>query len=172
MSTIELTAAQSKNRVIGAGNKLLWRIPEDFAFFKKITMGSPVLMGRKTWESIGRPLPGRRNVVVTRNANYEAPGAELAASLDEALEKAAGAPRIFVIGGAEIYRQAMSKADVIWLTVLDENFEGDAFFPEIPVDDFSAETICSLDPTDARTYRVDFLRFDRKKQMKSGKRRQ
>ena len=89
---IELIAACARNGVIGADNRLLWRIPEDCAFFKETTMGSPVVMGRKTWESIGRPLPGRRNIVITRNKDYAAAGAELAASLEEALALASAAP--------------------------------------------------------------------------------
>ena len=124
-------------------------------------MGSPVVMGRKTWESIGRPLPGRRNVVITRNPAYEAPGAELAASLDAALALVADSSRIFVIGGAQVYAEALPKADRLWITLLDRDFEGDAVFPAIPEAEFKKTCFRSLEPTDARPYRVDFLRLDR-----------
>lgn len=157
---IELIAAASENGVIGSGNRLLWRIPEDFAFFKRTTMGAPVIMGRKTWESIGRPLPGRRNIVVTHSPAFCAPGAELARSLEEALESAADAPRIFVIGGAQIYRQAMPFAERIWLTRIGARFEGDAYFPTIPRSRFRRTVIRTLLPAGKRPWRVDFERWD------------
>ncbi len=158
---IELIAACARNGVIGADNRLLWRIPEDFAFFKETTMGSPVVMGRKTWESIGRPLPGRRNIVITRNKDYAAAGAELAASLEEALALASAAPRIFIIGGEQIYRAALPLADRIWLTRLDRDFVGDAYFPKLPDGVFEETRLRTLAPTEARPYRVDFCRYDR-----------
>lgn len=96
---IALIVAAARNGVIGSGNKMLWRVPEDFAHFKRTTMGHPIVMGRKTWESIGRPLPGRRNVVVTRNADYRAEGAEVVPSLEEAFRTLADTDTVFVIGG-------------------------------------------------------------------------
>lgn len=113
---IALIVAAARNGVIGGGNKMLWRVPEDFAHFKRTTMGHPIVMGRKTWESIGRPLPGRRNVVVTRNPDYRAEGAEVASSLEDAFKRLGDAGTVFVIGGGEIYRQALPMADVVWLT--------------------------------------------------------
>ena len=126
---IALIVAAARNGVIGGGNKMLWRVPEDFAHFKRTTMGHPIVMGRKTWESIGRPLPGRRNVVVTRNADYRAEGAEVVPSLEEAFRTLADTDTVFVIGGGEIYRQALPSADVVWLTKIDADFEGDTTFP-------------------------------------------
>jgi dihydrofolate reductase len=120
---------------------LLWKLPEDMAFFKQTTTGHPVIMGRKTWESLParfRPLPGRRNVVVTRNAHYAAPGAQCVASVDAALSLLAEAPRVFVIGGAEIYAQTLPLVDEMVLSEIDRDFEGDVTFPPWPRSDFKA----------------------------------
>ena len=112
---IILIAAVAENGVIGRDNALPWRLKADLAHFKATTSGHPVLMGRKTWESLGRPLPGRRNLVVTRDPAYSASGAEVFVSPEAALA-AAGATKVFVIGGAEIYRQLLGRADVLMLT--------------------------------------------------------
>lgn len=153
---IELIAAQSRNGVIGAENRLLWRIPEDFAHFRRTTMGAPVIMGRRTWESIGRALPGRLNIVVSRRAPALPPGVLAARSLAEAVRLAAGAPRVFVIGGGEIYRQALPIAGRIWLTRIDADFTGDAYFPTIPRGRFIGRMFRTLLPTEKRPWRVDF----------------
>jgi dihydrofolate reductase len=131
---LSLIAAVAKNRAIGKDNTLLWHLPEDMRHFRETTRGKPVIMGRKTWESLPdsfRPLPGRHNIVVSRNATYQAPGATLAASLEEAILKTEKANEVFVIGGAELYRQAMPLADRLYLTEITTSFEGDAFFPEV-----------------------------------------
>jgi len=133
MPEIVLIAAVARNRVIGRDNQLLWDVPEDMAHFKALTQGHAVLMGRKTWESLParyRPLPGRRNIVVSRQPGYAVPGAELTPSLEAALTLAARQQTIFVIGGADIYRQALALADRLELTELDLEPEGDACFPE------------------------------------------
>jgi len=127
--TLSLIAAVARNGAIGKGNELLIHIPEDLKFFRRTTLGCPVIMGRKTWDSIGRPLPGRRNIVITRNAQWAADGAERAASLSEAIALAGSVPKVFVIGGAEIYAQAIDVADELVLTEIDADFDGDAFFP-------------------------------------------
>ena len=124
-----LVAAVAANGVIGVGGKLPWRLPEDLKHFKAITLGHPVIMGRKTWESLGRPLPGRENIVVTRAAGYEAPGASVAASLDAALALCAGEPLAFVIGGAELYVAALPIAAGLVLTEIHRDYEGDTRFP-------------------------------------------
>ena len=134
MPEIVIIAAVAKNRVIGKDNTLIWNIPEDMAHFKALTSGQTVIMGRKTWESLPekfRPLPGRLNVVVSRNADYDAPGAVLAASLEEAMAKAENAEEIFVIGGAELYNQALPLANRLYLTELANDFAGDSWFPAI-----------------------------------------
>ena len=161
--SVEIIVARARNGVIGGGNRMLCHVPQDFAFFKSTTMGSPVIMGRKTWESIGRPLPGRENIIVTRRSDYAAKGGQTVSSLEEALRRAAGAPRIFIIGGGEIYRQALPFADRCWVTVLDHDFEGDARFPELSREDWQGEVIQTLPPVEKRPYRVDFWVFNRRR---------
>lgn len=129
--TLSAIVAMSENRVIGIDNQLPWRIPADLKHFKTITTGHPILMGRKTFESIGRPLPNRTNIILTRNANYDAPGCVVVTSIDDAIAKADPATEIFIIGGAEIYQQCLARVDQLYLTIVHEQFEGDAFFPEL-----------------------------------------
>lgn len=118
------------NRVIGRGNAIPWHIPGEQKRFQQITWGHPLIMGRKTHESIGVPLPGRRNIIITRNRNYRAPGCEIAHSLDDAYSRCPGERRVFNIGGGELYRQGLEHADTLILTVLSEAYSGDAFFPQ------------------------------------------
>jgi dihydrofolate reductase len=133
MSTpaISMIVARSRNHVIGKDNQMPWKISADLQFFKKVTMGYPIIMGRKTWESIGRPLPGRRNVVVSRNTNYSAIGAELVGSLDQALELLKEIKRVFVIGGQQLFTQAFPQADELFITEIEIQVDGDTYF-EIP----------------------------------------
>lgn len=133
MSTpaISMIVARSRNHVIGKDNQMPWKISADLQFFKKVTMGYPIIMGRKTWESIGRPLPGRRNVVVSRNTNYSAIGAELVGSLDQALELLKEFKRVFVIGGQQLFTQAFPQADELFITEIEIQVDGDTYF-EIP----------------------------------------
>ena len=130
---VSLLAAVARGGVIGRDGTVPWHVPEDMARFRELTTGHTVVMGRRTWESLPdryRPLPGRRNIVVTRNAAWSADGAERAGSLEAALALAAGAEHVFVIGGAEIYAAALSLADELLLTEVDLDVEGDTFFPE------------------------------------------
>ncbi len=127
---ISVIVAVARGGVIGGGNALLWHITEDLRRFKAITLGHPVVMGRKTWESLGRPLPGRANVVVTRDRNYTAEGCSVVHSLEEALALFTPAEEVFIIGGGELYAQAMPIADRLYLTGVDATFEGDTFFPQ------------------------------------------
>jgi len=129
MSRLTLIAARARNGVIGRSNGIPWKIPGEQAYFKRMTMGHPIVMGRKTWESIGRLLPGRRNIIVTRNRAYSAPGAEVVASLDDALLLAGDADEVFVIGGAQLYADAMPRASRLLITEIDADFEGDTFMP-------------------------------------------
>jgi dihydrofolate reductase len=126
---IRMIAAMSRNRAIGRDNSLLWRLSGDMKRFKELTTGSSVIMGRKTYESIGKPLPNRRNIIITRDLEYSAEGCEAVNSLEEALLLSNS--DCFIIGGGEIYSQAMPMADKIYLTLVNGDFEGDAFFPEI-----------------------------------------
>jgi dihydrofolate reductase len=128
-STLCLIAAVARDDGIGHAGRLLARIPEDMRRFKQLTLGSPVIMGRATWDSIGRPLPGRDNIVVTRNPSWQAEGARSAASLDAALALAAGAGRVFITGGAALYALALPQADVLELTEIDAVYPADTFFP-------------------------------------------
>jgi dihydrofolate reductase len=126
---ITLLAACSKNRVIGINNKLPWHLPEDLKRFKKLTSGKEILMGRKTYESIGsKPLPNRTNIVLTKDKTFSSNGALVYNNLDEALPIFSD---IIIVGGSEIYKQTLSIADVIELTLIDKDFEGDSYFPEI-----------------------------------------
>lgn len=129
---LALIAAVARNGAIGRGNQLLWSEPEDRKHFRRVTLGAPVIMGRKTWESLParfRPLPGRRNIVVTRDAQWRSAGADAVPSLDAALDLLAGTARAFVIGGAEIYALALPLADQLVLTEIDADLIGDTFFP-------------------------------------------
>jgi dihydrofolate reductase len=132
MTHIVLIAAVARNGVIGHENRLLWHLPQDLQHFRRVTMGQPVLMGRKTWDSLParfRPLPGRRNIVLTRQAGWQADGAHVAHTLDESIEAAGRAERLFVIGGAELYGAALPRAHTLVLTEIERDFEGDAHFP-------------------------------------------
>lgn len=129
---ISIIAAIGKNRELGKNNKLLWSIPEDMLHFKNTTMGHPVLMGRKTFESIGKPLPGRTNIVITKNKDFKAEGVLVAHSLEGAISlgESRDPNEIFIIGGGEIYHRALKLADKLYLTVVDGNFDADTFFPD------------------------------------------
>ena len=130
---VNLIVAASLNNCIGKDNKLLWHLPNDLKYFKNITWGFPVIMGRKTFESVNKPLPGRTNIVITRQNEWHFPGVVSVASLEEALQKAAAtnALELFIIGGGEIYQQSLPIADRIYLTRVETEINGDAFFPEI-----------------------------------------
>ena len=125
-----LVAAVAANGVIGADNRMPWHLPEDLKHFKALTLGHPVIMGRKTHESIGKPLPGRENIVISRKPGLEIPGVSVASSLEAALALCLGEPVVFVIGGGEIYRAALPMADGIVLTEIGQAFEGDTKFPD------------------------------------------
>ena len=131
-----IVVAMAKNRTIGINNTLPWRCPEDLKHFKALTMGHHMIMGRKTFDSIGRPLPGRSTVVVTRDHNLQRAGCLMAHSLPEALAACAGDEKIYIVGGAEIYRQALSLADTLYITEIQQEVAGDAHFPEFALSDW------------------------------------
>lgn len=131
---ITLIAAMAENRVIGKEGAMPWHIPDDLARFRAITMGHPVIMGRKTFASIGRPLPGRLNIVLTRQEGHAPQGVAVARTLHEALALADPAEEVFICGGGEVYREALPLAGRVLLTVIHRPFEGDATFPELPAD--------------------------------------
>jgi dihydrofolate reductase len=127
---VYLVAAVAANGIIGAGGKLPWHIPGELQHFKKLTLGHPIIMGRRTWESLKGPLPQRENIVVTRTPGYEAPGAAVASSLDAALALCAGEPVAFVIGGTQLFEQSLPIAAGMVLTEIHRDYEGDTWFPE------------------------------------------
>jgi|TARA_B110000438_G_scaffold281111_1_gene306970 dihydrofolate reductase len=133
---LSLIVAMSRNGVIGLDNRLPWHLSEDLKYFKSVTMGKPIIMGRKTFDSIGRPLPGRCNIVITRNPSWIQPGVKIAQSIDQAMLlgrqacEESGGEEVMVIGGEQIYRMTLAVADRIYLTEVDADIKGDAFFPE------------------------------------------
>ncbi len=129
--TISLVVAASINNVIGSDGGLPWHLPDDLRHFKRLTTGKPVVMGRRTFESIGRPLPDRRNIVMTRDPDYAAAGCEVVSSVSEALDLVGHAEEVMVIGGGQVYRDFLARADRIYLTRVRANVEGDTYFPEI-----------------------------------------
>jgi dihydrofolate reductase len=161
MKRISLIAAMAANRAIGIDGRLPWRLPADLKRFKALTLGHTLVMGRKTHESIGRPLPGRKTIVVTHRQDYAPPGVQVAHSVDEALAQA-GDGEVFVGGGEEIFRQTLDRADRIYLTRIEKDFPGDTFFPEI---DESAWRIVEKEDcpaTDETPFAYTFLTLDRR----------
>ena len=137
-----------------------WHLPEDLAHFKRTTLGHCIVMGRKTWDSIGRPLPGRRNIVVTRNPHWRAAGAEAAASLEDALSRC-GMDDVFVIGGGELYAEALRRPVAgIHLTEIDADFEGDAFFPALEAGRWDERSRVHVAATAQRPYGFDFVHYE------------
>lgn len=129
MNRLSIIVAMAQNRTIGVNNTLPWRCPEDLKRFKALTMGHHMIMGRKTFDSIGKPLPGRTTVVVTRNASLKIEGCVMARSLEEAIAACAGDSEIFIVGGADIYAQSLGLADTLYITEIQQDIEGDAHFP-------------------------------------------
>ena len=148
---VALVAAVARGGVIGRANTIPWRLPEDLVRFRELTTGHPVVMGRRTWDSLHerfRPLPGRRNIVVSRNPDWSAHGAERAGSLDQALELAAPAERVFVVGGGQLYAEALPLADDLYLTEIEVEVDGDTYFPgweRTAFDEVSREEAVSAD---------------------------
>ena len=130
-SRLSLIVAMARNRVIGAKGAIPWRLPNELQLFKRVTMGHHMIMGRKTWESIGRLLPGRTTVIVTRQKDYTVPGAITGLTLTDAISKCANDNEVFVIGGAELFREALPTADRLYMTIVDATPNGDTFMPEI-----------------------------------------
>lgn len=142
---ISLIVAHDEKRVIGYQNDLPWYLPGDLKYFKEMTMGKPMIMGRKTYDSIGRPLPGRRNIVITRNKDFAAEGIEIVGSLEEALVLVEGEAEVMIIGGAQIFEQSMAIADRLYITFINHSFKGDTYFPSY--DDW--KQISCLDPIES-----------------------
>lgn len=160
---ISLIVAAAENNVIGRDGTMPWHLRADLLRFKSLTMGKPVVMGRRTHESIGKPLPGRRNIVVTRRADYQAPGCEVVGSIDEAIEAAADAAEIMVIGGGDIYRQLLPRADRIYLTRVHVDCDGDAVFPEFDPDEWRVTEEAAHAADDANDHDFTVTTLDRRR---------
>lgn len=160
MQELVLVAAMARNRVIGHEGGMPWHLPADLKHFKAVTMGCPVVMGRRTFESIGRALPGRSNIVISRSRPQLPDGVELAGSLEEALDLA-GAERVMVIGGGQIYREALPRADRLELTLIDTVVTGDTVFPEWPAAQWRLSAMRSRPADGANPYNLVFATFER-----------
>ena len=158
---ISLIWSMDKNRLIGKKNHLPWRLPADLAYFKRITFGHTIIMGRKTFESIGKPLPGRTNVILTRDANYSFEGCTICHSVREALSFGAN-EEVFIIGGAEIYAKFLPFADRLYITQIEEEFVGDAFFPNIEFDSWTLVSIEKGEVNEKNLYDHSFMIYDKK----------
>ena len=160
---ITLMAAMAENRVIGRDNTLPWHLPEDLARFKRRTEGHVVIMGRRTFESVGRPLPNRRSIVITRKRDYHPPGAEIARSLEEALERAreSKSDEVFILGGAEIYTLALPEVDRLELTIVHADVSGDTFFPECDLSEWTLIDEQRHEADDRHAYAFSFRTYER-----------
>ena len=154
-----MIVAMDENRLIGKDNQLPWHMPADLAFFKRVTMGKPILMGRKTWESIGRPLPGRRNIVISRNPDYQAEGAELTSSLSEAIALCESEPEIMMIGGATLFEECLKETEILYLTRIHHAFEGDTWFPDFNIYPWTKEFQEDYAADEANPYAYSFIKF-------------
>lgn len=155
---ISIIVATSKNRVIGNNNSLIWKLPADLKRFKQITTGNTIVMGRKTYESIGKPLPNRRNIIITRDTNYLADNCEIVNSIEEALMLCNN--DCFIIGGGEIYKQSIDIADKIYLTLVQEDFEGDTYFPEIGKE-WTKVIREDFEPDEKNAHKYSFINYEK-----------
>jgi len=164
---IALIAALAQNRVVGIDNQLPWHLPEDLKYFKRITTGKAIIMGRKTYESIGRPLPNRTNIVISRDSQYQAEGIKVVSSLEAAIELAEsvslinGVDEVMVIGGAQIYAMALPKADRLYLTHVHADVEGDAYFPDVDMSQWQAIAKEDYAASEANPYPYSFVVYDK-----------
>lgn len=159
---ISLIAAASRNRVIGRDNQLPWHLPADLARFRRLTLGKPVIMGRRTYQSIGRPLPGRRNIVVTREPGFQAPGLEVISSLESALHAVQDVPEAMIIGGAALFAQALGRADRLYLTWVEAEVCGDRYFPEFTPEEWRAVEHDTRPADRDNVYDLVFLTLNRR----------
>ena len=157
---ISLVVAMAKNRIIGRNNALPWRLSADLKRFRRITMGHPIIMGRKTYQSIGRPLDGRKNIVISRNREFRPEGVTVAGSIDEALSSA-NDDEIMIIGGADIYAQTLERSDRIHLTLIHQDFDGDAYFPELDESAWKETAREDVDPGVDAEFGYSFITLER-----------
>lgn len=160
---ITIIAAIGKNNALGKNNQLIWHLPADLKRFKKITTGNSIIMGRKTFESLGKPLPNRVNIIITRNPKYTTKNGIVVHSLKEAIKIAPKEKQIFIIGGAQIYKQALPIADKLDLTFVHKDFDADAFFPEINLSVWEEEKRENFKANEKNKYDYSFVSFKRRK---------
>jgi dihydrofolate reductase len=159
---ISLIVAMASNRVIGNNNHMPWHLSADLKKFKKITMGAPILMGRKTYESIGRPLPGRTNIIISRNSEYRQGGCLVFNDIEAAIKKGCEtAGEIFVIGGSGLYEAILPIADTLYLTIINKEFEGDTFFPDIDLNAWTEVERENIDNDPDAAFNYSFLKLER-----------
>jgi dihydrofolate reductase len=159
MTHLSLIVAMDENRLIGNANQLPWYLPADLAFFKRTTMGKPIIMGRKTFESIGKPLPGRRNIVITRNPDFSADGCDVVSDIDTALARCAGADELMLIGGASLYGQLIAQTSSMYITRVHHAFSGDTWFPEFDPRDWKVVDQQDFDADDINQYAYSFVKY-------------
>ena len=158
-----MIVAHADNRIIGKDNDMPWHLPADLAYFKQTTLGKPVIMGRKTFESIGRPLPGRKNIVITRNADYQAEGVEVVSSVDAALALTQGVEEVMVIGGGAIYQHCLPAADKLYITHIEANIAGDTQFPAYDIEkDWQLIESKVRDADEKNAYQLNFCVYQRR----------
>ncbi|MCP4980863.1 MAG: type 3 dihydrofolate reductase [Gammaproteobacteria bacterium] len=161
MTRLCLIAAMDENRLIGSNNQLPWHLPADLVFFKRTTMGKPIIMGRKTFDSIGKPLPGRRNIIISRNPGFNAEGCEIVDSIRAALSLLNDVDEAMLIGGASLYEQTIANADQLYITLIHHEFEGDTWFPEIDPCEWKQVHREDFDSDPNNSYAYSFIKFVR-----------
>lgn len=159
--TLSLIVAMATNRVIGVNQQIPWHLSADLKKFKKITLGNPILMGRKTYESIGRPLPGRKNIIISRNLDYQQQGCEVFNNLTTAIASCANSQELFIIGGARFYESTLAQADVIYLTEIHQIFDGDTYFPKINPDEWREVKREDIDDDTQVSFTYSFVKLQR-----------
>jgi dihydrofolate reductase len=158
---LSLVCAMDSNRLIGRENSLPWHLPADLAFFKRTTMGKPIIMGRKTFSAIGRALPGRQNIVITRNTSFEAPGCDIAGSIAQAISLTKNTDEVMLIGGASLYQNTIKVADSIYLTLIHHVFAGDTWFPEIDPNQWKQVSRENFEADEKNPYSYSFIKYVR-----------
>jgi dihydrofolate reductase len=163
MPLVSIIVATDERGAIGRDGGLPWRLPDDLKRFKALTMGKPIVMGRKTWDSIGKPLPGRHNILITRQAGLEVPGVTVVASLEDALLAAGDVPEVCIIGGAEIYRLALPRADLIHLTRVQAVVDADTYFPELAVGEWDEVLVDRRAADERHSFAYSFVELRRRR---------
>ena len=164
MTTLSMIVAHANNRIIGKDNDMPWHLPADLAYFKKTTLGKPIIMGRKTYESIGRPLPGRKNIVISRDADYHAEGVDSVTSVEQALTLVKDVEEIMVIGGGAIYQHCLPFADKLYITHINASIDGDTQFPNYDTENEWQKMSNEVrQPDEKNAYELDFCVYERKR---------